>query len=585
MTEIIKKTENTVETQNILEETKYFNEQEFKSLLEAKAQEIKEFVEFFNEIEKNTNYISLLTKISKLDVSFLKVSTDAHGSLDAMLAPMLASGAFNFNSIRYGYVKIGDFLKNDDITLLTREGFEKLSDAQKLEYFPIFDLDFSDNNNIFVFNGDALDGGRFSINVFLTYLNLLRKQKKLLKNKQLNKQFCFNFGNHELFALFDMCGYALGGRSEGMLPGFAENNMEKYEKSSEEYKELKERRQFYFGLIKDIIRQNFDLFDFCISFLINNKTVRISHSVILKDILEKISENLKDKNNEILEKCREDKFSEYIVQISKCEKDNQVSYLELNKAIKNFISYMLNNKKIDIEKYLENLCGLFMASKADCNKDSSKFNINLKGVGKGERYELTEEEKEEIYLIGHTIYNKEFFEEVSNCIVPMDFGASSEYRNTFKEKRVEPCPRITVITNDRATIQIPLPVLGLEFEKPKTCYVTYYDKSNKIVHTSFDIESSLYKNPEKFINKLEEKLEALNIKLIKENLYESLIQTQPAGKVSKYNEAKSLFTAQIITKENPFYSLLKKCNKSSVKGENQTVENKKEKTQGNSISF
>lgn len=633
-------------TEDILKQMKYYNEQKSEELSKAKTEEVEKFVEFFNEIHTNSNYITLLKGISELNFGNLRVSTDAHGSLDAMLAPMLASGAFNLEPIRYGYAKIGDFLKDDDITLLTQDEFKKLSEAQKLEYFPIFDLDFSNNNKIFVFNGDALDGGKFSINVFLTYLNLLRKQKKLLGDGRLEEnKFYFNFGNHELFALFDMCGYALGDRSEGMLPGFAENDMKKYEKSSEEYKELKERRQFYFGLIRDIIRQNFDLFNFCKSHNFDKRTVRISHSVILKGILEEMLKNLrKEKNSSDIEK------------ISECIKDNRVSYVKLNKAIKNFISYMLNNNEIDNEKYSKYLCGLFMANRTTKDDSTSKFCINLADLGKKIEYTLTKKEESILYLVGHDIHDTESFKKVCNCIVPMDFGASPEYKT---DKKRFACPRLTVVTDEGATIQIPLIVLGSKFTESKTCYVTYYLEDGRMVHKSLDISKELFENPaefmkefkelfqnpEKFIEKKEEFMKDINTgcanfdkikkffsqtkiaevskieelktqkenenkqpekkcnktqkniiketnedtKLIKENPYESPIQTQPTGKVSKCNistdEAKSLFTAQIITKKGHLYSLSKKCNKSSVKGENQTVENKKEKTQGNSISF
>lgn len=563
----IKKVENT-KSKNILEGMKHYNEQEPEELSKAKTEEVKEFVKFFDEIRTNPYYIPLLRRISELNVSNLKVSTDIHGSLDAMLAPMLASGAFNLKPIRYKYAKIGDFLKDDDITLLTQDEFKKLSEAQKLEYFPILDLDFSDNDKIFIFNGDALDGGKFSINVFLTFLNLLRKQEKLLGDGRLEeKKFYFNFGNHELFALFDMSAPALGVRSQGMLPGFADNNMEqysklikkykecekskielpqKYKESYKEYAKLCERREFYFGLIRNIIRKNFNLFDFCENFTIGSKSIQISHSIILQELLEKILTDLKGELEKVNDpvKSKISKIIEIFTKNTENRENCYVDYLELNKIIKNFISKMLSENK-DIKNYY-NFIKLFMASKSEF--DSSKFRINF--GNDNTIYKLNKKEKEIIYLIGHTIYDKNYFEKVSNCIVPMDFGASSEYaeyleylktKNCQKkdnsELKPESCPRITIIIKDekdiKAIIQIPLPLVEKDFKKDNICYVALFDENNKMSHTSFNIESSLYQNPEVFMNELKNKLEKLGIKLTKENPYEC--PRKPKAKVDEHD--------------------------------------------------
>ena len=494
-----------------------FNRTEDGKLLTAKMEEVKQFKTFFDSLQESSDYWLLLEKISELDVSDLTVSTDAHGSLDAILAPILASGAFKAEkeNVRMGYVKISDFLGDDEITLLSQEEFDSLSTEKQLEYFPIFDLDFSDNDKTFVFNGDALDGGKFSINVFLTLILLLRKQQKLIKEEKLKGQkFFYNFGNHELFALFNMLAI-FSERCEAMLPGFTTNFFNSHERpTKEEQDELEDRRRFYAELIGSIMRHNFDLFDFCKCREVGSQNIRISHSIILSEMFNGImksnrfeimdSKNLSAEEKQSLLEAFEKEFKKYMTL-------DVIDYNALNTSLKTFLSSIILSEHPENIQYFSSLCALVMASKDDMC--SSKFCINLEGF-EG-TYKLTEAEQKLTYLIGHTIYTQLLFERVlGSCIVPMDFGASEEYKKGYEPIRNEPCPRITLITKDgHKTIQIPLPVLKSEFTKPKVCYVTCLERDGKMSYKTFEISPDLFKKPEDFIKELQTQLEKFGIKI------------------------------------------------------------------------
>ena len=151
-------------------------------------------------------------------------STDAHGDLLALLQPMFNSGIIKLvgKPEEQGIIYINLKAKDPFAKPLTKAEYNVLPDKDKVFYFPIIDVNINaEHKTPYIFLGDALDRGEFSINCLLQIIYILRKQQDLMKEGKLTKQiFTALLGNHEIAYLFKKYELIFHESFVAKLPGF-----------------------------------------------------------------------------------------------------------------------------------------------------------------------------------------------------------------------------------------------------------------------------------------------------------------------------------------------------------------------------
>ena len=265
--------------------------------------------------------------------------------------------------------------------------YEKLK--EKKYYFPIFKVEINKNFKVpYIFNGDVLDRGCYSINCFLQALYILKQQEKLKSSEDLKENiFTFLLGNHEFMYLFFDRYYKVQGCFEPKI------------KNSEEY----------FKKVSNLLRENIDLFDFCKTIKNGEREFIYTHAnlpeyEIIKDVksIKDIFNGSKINSNNLKE------ISDFLEKIEKIEKEegSVIEFEKLNNIFKNLLLLLIKEKGASSPKQtlesLKNLIGVLN------NLCITRIEIEDEKLYTDEKKEIVEYYKNKNYIniVGHT--NSEF---------------------------------------------------------------------------------------------------------------------------------------------------------------------------------
>lgn len=422
-----------------------------------------------NELKLIEVYDMLFEVLPKLDskkiVNYNKKvsvysSTDSHGDFIAFLKPMFNVGLINFDnelSEKIDSYKNLDLLTNSFNNFKNKEFSEsfkncneselkekenylenkiifvnlnsdnpfknvlKYEEYEKLEektyYFPIFKVELNREFDIqYIFNGDVLDRGCYSINCFLQALYILKQQEKLKNSGNLKENiFTFLLGNHEFVYLF--------------FDRYYENYSEFLGYFNPKIKNFEEYFEECFKKVSNLLRENIGLFDFCKTIKSGEREFIYTHAnlpeyEIIKDVksIKNICTKLEINSNNLKE------ISDFL---EKIERESVIKFKKLNNIFKNLLLFLIKERDGSLSKQtlelVENLIDVF-----------NNLCITRIEIENGKLY--TNEKKEEIAdyyknkkyinIVGHTNsksllkQNKLLFKKTKDFCIFTDMAAS-----------------------------------------------------------------------------------------------------------------------------------------------------------------